>query len=99
MPVDGDRLIHVHGTDGGITGRFQPSGDGHRPAHLAGVGAGTGHPDDDRRLQPVDRVGADAQQARALGVYSGGSAGLLESILGIVHPRMDQKVPADMRSP
>ena len=98
MPVDGDRLIHVHGTDGGIAGRFQPSGDGHRPAHLAGVGAGTGHPDDDRRLQPVDRVGADAQQARTLSVNPGGSAGPFQCVPGVVHPRMDQKAPADMRS-
>ena len=98
MPVGGDRLIHVDGTDRGIAGRFQPPGDGHRAAHLAGVGAGAGYPDDDRRLQPVDRVGADAQQARALSVNSGGRAGLLEGIPGIVHPRVDQKVPADMRS-
>jgi hypothetical protein len=41
---------------------------------------GTGHPDDDRRLQPVDRVGADTQQARALSIDSGGGTGLLEGI-------------------
>ena len=72
MPVSGDRLIHVHRTHGGIAGRFQPSGDSHRAAHLTGVSTGTGHPDDDRRLEPVDRVGADAQQARTLSVNSGG---------------------------
>ena len=98
MPVDGDRLIHVHGTDGGITGRFQPSGDSHRSMHLAGVGAGTGHPDDDRRLQPVDRVGADAQQACSLGVYPGGSAGPFQCVLGVVHACMDGKAPGGMRS-
>ena len=99
VPAGGDRLIYVDGADRGIAGRFQPAGDGHCAAHLAGVGAGTGYPGDDRRLEPVDRVGADAQQARALSVDSGGRAGLPENILGIVHPRADQKAPADMRLP
>jgi hypothetical protein len=48
--------------------------------------------------QPEDRIGADAQQARALRVNSGGRAGLLKGLPGIVHPRMDQKAPADMQS-
>jgi len=98
MPIRGDRLIHVHHAHCGILGCFQPPGDTHRPSHLNGVSTGAGHPDDNRRLQPEDRVGADAQQARTLSVNSGGSAGLLESIPGIVRPRVDQKAPADMRS-
>jgi hypothetical protein len=81
-----------------ITGRFQPPGDSYYPSHMAGVSAGTGHPGDDRGLQPVDRVGADTQQARALGVQPGDGAGPLEYVVGIVHPRMDRRVPADMPS-
>jgi len=39
------------------------------------------------------------RQARTLSVNSGGRAGMLEGIPGIVHRRTDQKAPADMRSP
>jgi hypothetical protein len=90
--------MDIHHAHSRITGRFQPPGDSYYPSHMAGVSAGTGHPGDDRGLQPVDRVGADTQQARALGVQPGDGAGPLEYVVGIVHPRMDRRVPADMPS-
>ena len=49
-------------------------------------------------LQPVDGVGADPQQAGTGGIDPGDRAGPLEDVLGIVHPRMDRRVPAAMRS-
>jgi len=93
-----DRLVDIHHTDGRIVHGLQPAGDRYCPAHLAGIGAGTGHPGDDGSFQPVDGVGADAQQAGTGGVDPGDRAGLLEDVLGIVHPRMDRGVPAAMRS-
>ena len=92
-------LVDIHHADGRVVHGLQPAGDGYGPAHLTGVSAGTGHPGDDGSLQPVDGIGADAQQAGTGGIDPGDRAGPLEYVPGIVHPRMDHTVLADMRSP
>ena len=96
--VDHDRLIDIHHAHRRVVDGLQPPGDRYGPADLAGVGAGAGYPGDDGGLQPVDRVGADPEQAGAGGVDPGDGAGPLEDVPGIVHPRVDRRVPADMRS-
>ena len=98
VPVDDDRLIDIHHAHGRVVDGLQPPGDGYCPADLIGVSAGTGDPGDDGGLQPVDRVGADPQQAGTVGIDPGDRAGPLEDVLGIVHPRMDRRAPAGMRS-
>jgi ABC-type phosphate/phosphonate transport system ATPase subunit len=47
-------------------------------------------------VQPVDRIGPQAQQARPIGVYSGGSARLLQRFLEAVHPRVNRMASPDM---
>jgi len=93
-----NRLIDVHHADGRVVHGLQPAGDRYCLAHLTGIGAGTGDPGDDGSLQPVDGIGADPQQAGTGGIDPGDGAGPLEDVPGIVHPRMDRRVPAAMRS-
>lgn len=66
-------------------GGFQPSGHGYCAAGVVYAGAGAGDAGDDGGLQAVDRVGAEAQQAGALGVESGDRSCLLERFQAVVH--------------
>ena len=55
------------------------------------------HPE--RVPQAVDRIGSQAQQARAVRVYTGERAGLLERLLGAVNPRADRMATPGMGTP
>ena len=98
MPVGDDWLIDIDDTYGWVIDGFEPSGDGDGLAHLVGVSTGTGYPGNDGGLQAVDRVGAETQQARAVGVYADSSAGSVERILRVVHPRTRSRAPPAMGS-
>jgi hypothetical protein len=93
-----DGLVDVHHADRRIADGLQPPGDRHGPADITGVSAGARHPGDDGCRQPVDRVGADPQEACTCGVDPGDRAGPLEDVLGLVHPCGDRRGPAGMRT-
>ncbi len=98
MLVDYDRLIDIHDTYGWVIDGFEPSGHVHGLAYLLGISTGTGYPGNDGGLQAVDRVGADSQQARTMWIYSDSSAGPVEHILRVVHPRTRSRAPPAMGS-
>ena len=70
VSVCDDRLVYVdfREADGWVGGRLQPSCDSDCSAGVVEVGAGAGDAGDDGGLEAVDRVGAQAQQAGAVGV-------------------------------
>ena len=61
-------------------------------------GAGAGDSGDDGRVEAVDRVRSQSQQAGTVDVQADGGAGLLECLLGAVHPRLGRVASAGMRS-
>jgi hypothetical protein len=70
MPRDDKRLVYGGGTNRRITRRFEPSRNGHRLIRRRRIGIRARNAHDNRRVKFVDRVRADAQQARALRAQS-----------------------------